>query len=133
LRKSGFLKIALKGKFYFQGLIFNYSSNDLSIAESILTNGSYENQTLKEIKYILKKGSVFIDGGANIGYYSLIASKIVGNQGIVIAFEPTPLVFNYLKKNIKENKSNNILLSDKGLFSSKKELSFLLKSKSEAN
>ena len=86
LRKLGFLKYFLKGKFNFNGIIFYHDLNDTSVASSIITNNTYEPELLKEIRSTLKNGSVFIDGGANIGFFSLIASKIVEPTGAVIAF-----------------------------------------------
>ncbi len=53
----------------------------------------------------LKPGDVFIDGGANIGYYTLLTSKIVGDNGQVHSFEPTPSVYQILKNNSKLNKN----------------------------
>ncbi len=58
--------------------------------------------------YLLSKErtqGIFIDVGANIGYYSLLASKIFNR---VIAFEPAPQTFAALCNNIKLNKLNNI-------------------------
>ena len=134
LRRLGFLNDIHKGKFEFQGLTFYNAKNDIGIEASIITNNTYEPEVIKEIKSTLNNGSTFIDGGANIGFFSLIASKIVGPTGTVIAFEPTPSTFNYLKKNININRINNIIINDKGLSSSEKQLPFLLKSNNpEAN
>lgn len=48
---------------------------------------------------ILKKDSVFLDVGANMGYFSILsASKIT--QGKIFAFEPVPKTLSYLRKNI---------------------------------
>jgi FkbM family methyltransferase len=58
--------------------------------------------------YLLSKErtqGIFIDVGANIGYYSLLASKIFNR---VIAFEPAPRTFAALCNNIKLNKLNNV-------------------------
>ena len=41
----------------------------------------------------LKEGDVFIDIGAHVGYYSVLASDLVGASGKVYAFEPTPRTF----------------------------------------
>ncbi|MBC6422595.1 MAG: FkbM family methyltransferase [Hormoscilla sp. SP5CHS1] len=43
----------------------------------------------------LQKGDVFVDIGAHIGYYSVIAARIVGSAGKVFAFEPE--ISNYKK------------------------------------
>ena len=132
-RKLGFLDYFLKGKFEYDGLIFCHDLKDSSVASSILTNDTYEPELLKEIKSTLKNGSTFIDGGANIGFFSLIASKLIKPTGVVIAFEPTPLTSKYLKKNIKINNISNIIVSNNGLSSSENKLPFLLSNNPEGN
>jgi FkbM family methyltransferase len=52
--------------------------------------GLYEPHVASLIVSLLAPGGVFYDIGANAGYYSLIASKIVGPDGRVIAFDPVP-------------------------------------------
>lgn len=52
--------------------------------------GLYELDTARAIKRALRPGDTFIDGGANIGYFTLIAAKAVGASGRVHAFEPQP-------------------------------------------
>lgn len=47
----------------------------------------------------LKAGQVFVDVGAHIGYYVLLASRLVGSGGSVHAFEPTPSTFEILVEN----------------------------------
>ena len=88
---------------------------------------------LSEIYKTLKTGSCFIDGGANIGFFSLIASKIVGKTGTVFSFEPTPLTHNYLKKNTNINNASNVTISRYGLSSSKKQLPFQMFGNPEGN
>jgi len=60
---------------------------------------------LKDIKlykkYILKN-HIVVDAGANIGFYSLIFSKLVGKNGLVICFEPDLKNFNLLVKRTKK-------------------------------
>jgi FkbM family methyltransferase len=50
-----------------------------------------------------------VDLGANIGYYSVIASKLVGTSGRVFAFEAHPLVFDYLRRNLEINDCDNVV------------------------
>ena len=52
----------------------------------------------------ISSGDVVIDVGANIGDYTLIACKKIGNSGKVLAFEPLPETFSILKRNIQLNK-----------------------------
>ncbi len=55
-----------------------------------------------------KKGDTVIDVGAAFGFYTIMASKTVGQQGRVVAIEAQPDSFDMLNKNIKLNKLANI-------------------------
>ena len=59
-------------------------------------------------KRIVKKDDVVVDLGAHVGYYSLLASRIVGEEGRVYAFEPDPETYRQLVKNIELNQYSNI-------------------------
>lgn len=54
---------------------------------------------LAHLALFLKAGMTFVDGGANIGIYSAIASAIVGTKGRVLAFEPAEGAFGQLSIN----------------------------------
>ena len=56
----------------------------------------------------LKPGSVFVDVGAAIGFFSLLAARIVGPQGAVVAFEPFPENATRLRKNALLNHFANL-------------------------
>ncbi len=89
-----------------------------SLFDYIFISGQYDINEMLFLKKVLKKGDVFVDAGANIGIYSIYASKIICETGKVYAFEPSNREFNILLKNIKINRCNNILpfkvaLSDK--------------------
>jgi FkbM family methyltransferase len=51
------------------------------------------------IKANLPRGGIFWDVGANIGLFSLFASKIVGPSGHVVSFAPSPQVLSLLRQN----------------------------------
>lgn len=64
---------------------------------------------------LIKPGETFIDIGANIGYYSKLASFLVGESGKVLAIEATPRTFLTLKINCLPQKNItafNVALSD---------------------
>jgi len=67
------------------------------------------------IRKILRPGDTFVDIGANIGYFSLIAGKIVGAKGQVHAFEPVPSTVEKLRHNVAINKFTNIMIHDYAL------------------
>jgi FkbM family methyltransferase len=104
--------------------------NDVKInlyKDSVLSRLIYEGFEREETDYltkILKKGDIFVDIGTNIGLFSLIASKIVGDEGTVLSFEPAPLTFSRLKENIGLNDFKNVDIRNIGLSDSKGELTF---------
>ncbi|MBN1850754.1 MAG: FkbM family methyltransferase [Deltaproteobacteria bacterium] len=63
--------------------------------------GYYEIHESRMFLSLLKPDNVVVDVGANIGYYSLLAASRTGNGGKVFAFEPVPLTFFRLKKNVQ--------------------------------
>ena len=75
----------------------------------------HEQLTVEYFKKIIKKGDIVLDLGANIGYYTLIFAKLVGEVGHVFAFEPDPSNFELLSKNVKENKHENVTLIQKAV------------------
>lgn len=69
-----------------------------------LGKSPYEPGLTHYLNTVLEPGSVFVDVGAMIGYYTLLASKIVGWKGQVYAFEPSPDHFAILDKNVRNNR-----------------------------
>lgn len=85
--------------------------------------GTYEKPTQKHFTSIIKKGDVVFDIGANVGFYSLLSSILVGEQGKVVAFEPFLKNIAYLKSHIKLNNIKNIHVIPYAV-SKKKQFSF---------
>ena len=63
---------------------------------------------LTYLKKVLSPGQTFVDVGACYGIYALIASRVVGRTGRVIAFEPSFRAFPILRKNISLNNLVNV-------------------------
>lgn len=101
------------------------STKDTSISLSLLLKNEYEPKETEMIKENLKEGDYFFDIGANIGYYSVLASKIVGKTGKVFAFEPDPENFNKLSENIKLNGCENVILENKAVADHSGKLNFI--------
>jgi FkbM family methyltransferase len=76
------------------------------------TMGAFET---KVISQKIKKGMVLYDIGANLGFYTLLFSKLTGLNGQVIAFEPDPDNFRLLKKNLIQNHISNVLAIQKAI------------------
>jgi hypothetical protein len=60
-------------------------------------------------------GGVVIDAGANVGDFTLKASKWVGDSGIVIAIEPVSRHVTLLKRNLARNRISNVIVVDKAI------------------
>lgn len=85
-----------------------------SLLSKIIHDG-HEAQEIEFVKGVLNEGDVFIDIGSNIGLFSLIAAPILGEQGMILAFEPTPYIFNRFQENSQLNGFKNIECRNIGL------------------
>lgn len=79
------------------------------VGTSLIYGGEYEPQTTAVFKALVRHKMKVIDVGANNGYFTLLASKLVGVEGKVWAFEPEQRNFNDLIENIKLNKLGNVV------------------------
>ncbi len=70
--------------------------------------GLFEQETADWLKSCLHPGMIFFDIGANAGYFTLMASDIVGGEGRCVAFEPVPLNCKVLARNLEINKIDNV-------------------------
>jgi FkbM family methyltransferase len=78
------------------------------IQRTILQFGIWEPEVSKAIERILRPGDVFVDVGANVGYHTLLGSKLVGNDGTVVALEAMPPTFAILERNLALNAAKNV-------------------------
>lgn len=60
------------------------------------------------VKKLLKPGHVFVDVGANVGFFTALGRSCVGPRGRVIAFEPSAYAFARLSSMIEESKLTNV-------------------------
>lgn len=85
------------------------------IDKQIISKGVFEPASTRAINCFVKEGDVVLDVGANIGYYTVLISKLVGKNGKVIAFEPTSHFGDVLRRNISENRLTNVEVVNYGL------------------
>lgn len=63
----------------------------------------FESETTKLVETLLGSGAVFVDVGANIGYFTLLAAHQVGTEGRVVAVEPSHQNLSFLRHNVQTN------------------------------
>lgn len=90
-----------------QGYKMYVNTKDRGITPILLIEGVFEKYVTRLFKETIRPNMVVVDIGANIGYYTLIASKLVGSNGKVYAFEPEPNNYDLLLKNIRINGYTN--------------------------
>ncbi len=74
-----------------------------AVDEYIFIHRNWELQVGQVLHEQLQPGGVFVDVGANIGYFSLLAATLVGESGRVIAFEPLPRLVGQIRRSAVHN------------------------------
>jgi FkbM family methyltransferase len=90
-----------------QGLRFLISTED-KVSISLRMRSEYEPGVTAVLRRALKVGMTFLDVGANIGFFSLIGSRLVGPTGRVFAVEPYPYNVKVLLSNLRLNACDNV-------------------------
>ncbi|WP_428388983.1 FkbM family methyltransferase [Mucisphaera sp.] len=78
------------------------------VTRSLMMTGLYDPTELFYLRRTLKPGMTFIDAGANLGLYSLVASRCVGASGRVVALEPSGREFDRLCRHVEINGLENV-------------------------
>ena len=90
---------------------------DVCTVEFLRFNGACEPETVHLMRRVLREGDFAIDGGANIGFFTMVMSRLVGEQGHVEAFEPATVNFTKLRANLHLNRADNVTAINRGLWS----------------
>ena len=116
-----------------QGSKMKLDLNDEGISKDLAVDGIREPGSTKIMKDFIKQGDVAVDIGANLGYYALMESRLVGSNGKVYAIEPSPSNFEALKENIKLNGYKNIECYKLGIGDKKETAKMFISSHSNLN
>ncbi len=93
----------------FPGFELAIDNKDISVSMPLF-RGEYEHHLFRFFSKTLKPGMVFMDIGANIGFYSMLAASKVGSSGKVISFEPNTENGRLIMLGMYKNKFQNISL-----------------------
>jgi FkbM family methyltransferase len=80
-----------------------HGAQDRHVSRCIRNSGIWEPYETSLMLALLPPGGVFVDVGANIGYFSILAAARTGREGRVFAFEPGPDNFRLLQQSAELN------------------------------
>jgi FkbM family methyltransferase len=115
---------------FFEADFFDIIYPHLNIKDPLIESHVYQNDfypsegEYEKFGVNLTKGDIVIDAGANVGTFSIIASKIAGNEGCVFSFEPLTEITEYLKENMEINNCSNIVIENLILGDDNKNIDF---------
>lgn len=89
--------------------------SDYFIGGAIARERKYEQGVTRQIEKMLAPGAVFVDAGANIGYFTLLGAALVGPEGRVFAFEPNPDNCTLLQRSLAHNQFHQVQLFQNAL------------------
>ena len=79
--------------------------------------GGGEPEVQAALQKYLHPGMIFYDIGANIGFFSLLAARLVGKEGRVVAFEADPEIATRLREDVARNEFGWITVEEKAVWS----------------
>ncbi|MEV6313874.1 FkbM family methyltransferase [Streptomyces sp. NPDC051776] len=109
------------------GATFAVDTRDL-IQRYLYLFGVWEPHMTHWLRHRLRPGDTFVDVGANIGYFSLLASTLVGDGGRVVAIEASPSFHDRLLVNARLNARANIRTVNTAVSDRQQPLTFVLAS-----
>lgn len=93
-----------------KNLTIETPSIEETISKYLIFDGIYDNDTYHILLRFLKKNSVFLDIGANVGLFSLLAARNICPEGAVYSVEAAPSIYGFLKRNKEANPVSNITI-----------------------
>ena len=80
-------------------------------------DGGCEREVTHLLHRVIQTGDVVVDGGANVGFFTLLMSQLVGKTGLVFACEPAPINISKLQHNLVNNAAHNVRVVKSPLYS----------------
>lgn len=109
------------------GARFACDSRDL-IQRYISLFGVWEPHMTRWLRGRLGAGDTFVDVGANIGYFAVLGSRLVGDKGQVVAIEASPAFHDRVLQHVRLNGCDNVRAVNAAVSDSHKTLTFVLAS-----
>ena len=122
---QAFMRLVIPETISFEGGMLTLNRDDVVVSGSLALN-IYEKHEVLFFLDTVKAGMTVFDVGANIGLYSVLAGRKVGAEGKVFSFEPDPVNFNFLRKNIDLNNLKNVMPVNKAVTSKSDDVKLFL-------
>lgn len=107
-------------------------ADDELVTPTVLEHGLWAPETSAFLVRRLRAGSTLVDVGANIGYFSVLASPLVGPRGRVFAVEPDPANLRVLRANLWRNRCLNATVLPVAAWEERAHLNLMLQSEGGA-
>jgi FkbM family methyltransferase len=86
-----------------------YPKNDRYVGGSFRTYGEFSEGEVDIFTHFVRREAIVLDVGANIGAHTVPLAQLVGSGGVVVAFEPQPVLHQILGANLVLNSIPNVL------------------------
>jgi FkbM family methyltransferase len=120
----------IQSRTFHRPVVYPFVENSVLLVQGGMTGatgniytGLHEFEDMMFLLHLLRPGDIFVDAGANIGSYTILASSVAGAKSI--SFEPVPSTFLHLKNNVAINNiESSVELQNAGVGKEKGKLSF---------
>jgi FkbM family methyltransferase len=120
----------IQSRTFHRPVVYPFVENSVLLVQGGMTGatgniytGLHEFEDMMFLLHLLKPGDIFVDVGANIGSYTVLASAVSGAKSI--SFEPVPTTFRHLKNNVAVNNMESFVeLRNAGVGKERGRLSF---------
>jgi FkbM family methyltransferase len=107
--------------------------DDPHIGLPIARDRSYEPHVTRALRARLRPGDTFVDVGANVGYFTLLAATRVGGRGRVIAFEPRPDNVELLRRSLADSGFAHVVVHACAVAERAQEIAFFASGELQSN
>jgi FkbM family methyltransferase len=107
-------------------------ADDELVTPVISEHGLWEPEVSAFLVRRLRAGATFVDVGSNIGYFSILASPLVGPRGRVFAVEPDPSNLRVLRANLWRNRATNASVLPIAAWNERTQVSLMLQAEGGA-
>jgi FkbM family methyltransferase len=92
-------------------VIHTYGRRDAIISAAIAKYGSWDSASTEIIRKLLEHDADFVDIGANIGWFTLVAAHALGRRGRVHSFEPDPRHVAKIRAAVRQSNFDNVIVN----------------------